>query len=856
MRLGLFFLGGETMKIGEFNRAKKVAMTALAMTSCSFILWLSQTNGQADTVDQPEQQVQSSDKQVQTANTTTAVAASPATDDINQNDHGNYGNMDKQTVDDQGELTASGWHATNDSIKRPYHYIIAYDQTNHREISRQNITDQSVSRPDVQRAHNVNGAGQSGFKVKFNLANVLPTTSSIQLVSRYSADSKGNANNVDYWFAPITIDRKNYANLDKTEVKDNKLVLTGWNATNQAANKPNHYVIILDRTNGREVGRQLVKAVSRPDVAKAYPSIEGAGKSGFAASFAMNGLNFDHQLQVLSRYTSSADGNSDYVDYYFAPITNGNFANQGHLDSWNLSNGHQVTVTGWHANDVSQFANNHFLILFDNTANQQVAVTLAQAKDRSDVAKAYPSVKTAQHSGFTGSFDLKKPLVGGHTYSIISRYSTSNKGNGGNGQYVDFWSATKTLNQHHYSIDKQKMTNQGLQISGWMVSDYSGNNPYAYAIILNNGHEVTRQRLELTSRPDVAKAYDGVYNSNQSGFDTLIKLKPSAITGTMQVVLRFSSNDKNGEGNKDDQYSRAYASNQGNFDRVTVNGNNIYVSGWHASNQAATKPYQWLIFLDQKGNELTRQRVQDINRERTDVGQSVGYILNSDHSGFQLSFIIPDTMQHKVVRIVDRLTDDANGNGHFVDIYSGNVSVNSGAQTSGLKTIYYDGMGSIVGALNNAEVICQLPELPTGCEITAVTMMLRYAGYNVNKIQLANEMPRSNNGDYGFVGNPFSPSGWWVFPTGVAPVVNHYVGHSEVMTGTSLQAIQNKLMQGHLVVVWMGNMNGFVNHAITLTGYNANGFYYNNPWTGQKEAMSYTDFYSHWNADRQRALSY
>lgn len=135
-------------------------------------------------------------------------------------------------------------------------------------------------------------------------------------------------------------------------------------------------------------------------------------------------------------------------------------------------------------------------------------------------------------------------------------------------------------------------------------------------------------------------------------------------------------------------------------------------------------------------------------------------------------------------------------------------------------------------------------------------MMLRYAGKNVNKIQLAHEMPRSNNGDYGFVGDPFSVTGWWVFPTGVAPVVNKYMGTSKVMTGASWSDIYRQLLNGYLVVVWMANMNGFVNHAITLTGYSNGVIYYNNPWTAKKESMTADQFYKHWNANRQRALSY
>lgn len=395
------------------------------------------------------------------------------------------------------------------------------------------------------------------------------------------------------------------------------------------------------------------------------------------------------------------------------------------------------------------------------------------------------------------------------------------------------------------------MMNNGVQISGWMASDYSSNYPYAYAIVLNNGQEVARQTLTLTSRADVAKAFPTIYNSEQSGFNQLITLNPAAINGTLQVILRFS-NDRGGNGAYDDQRSDNYASNAGHFDQVTFDGTAVHISGWRASNQSAIKSNHWIIAVDQNGQELGRWKVQNGNLSRPDLATNVSYILNSDHAGFNLSFTVTDNMRHKIIRLIDRLTDDPNGNGNAVDITSNGISINPG----GLNTLYYDAMGNIVGVFNNTEVICQNPELPTGCEMTAVTMMLRYAGCNVTKIQIANETPRSSNGNYGFVGNPYSKSGWWVFPTGIAPVVQKHLGTSQVMTGCSLQAIQDKLMNSHLVVVWMANMNGFVNHAITLTGYNGTGFYYNNPWTGQKETMTYSEFYSHWNADAQRALSY
>lgn len=778
---------------------------------------------------------------------------------VDPNDHGNYAWLDQQQINSQGQLVATGWHATNEAAGRNYHYIIAYDQSNHTEIGRQLVGDtaQQVDRSDVAKVHHVAGAGQSGFKVTFDLGKILANTQSIQLISRYSSDKSGNQDYVDYWFAPITVNRNNNASLDSAAVVDGKLQLAGWHASNLAADKTNHFIIIYDRTLGHEVARQrITDSVSRPDVAKVYSDVENAGHSGFNVSFNLAGLDFNHQLQVISRYSLSVDGNSDYLDYWFAPITTGNYPNQGYLDGLNLSNAKQVTVSGWHANDISRFATNHFLILYDNTANRQVAVITVKNGQRPDVARAYSVITTAVNSGFVGCFDLSNiQMVGGHTYFIISRYSTSSQGNGGTGSYVDYCFNPFILNKHNSYLDRLEMTAQGLKVSGWMVSDYSTNHPYAYAIVLNNGQELGRQRLTLGNRTDVAKAFNQIYNSQNSGFSELVKFDPANATGNLQVLLRFTD-DWEGNGHVDDQLSKIYATNNGWFDQTGFDGQQVHVTGWHASNQSADKNYEWIIAIDQNGGELGRWQVTDKNLGRPDLAKNVGYILNSDHSGFNLSFAVNDKMQHKVIRLIDRLTDDPNGNGHYVDFTSNGVSINSGAQTTGLKTLYYDAMGNIVGAFNNAEVICQNPELPTGCEMTAVTMMLRYAGVNINKFQVANETPRSSNGDYGFVGNPYSVTGWWVFPTGIAPVVQRHLGTSQVMTGASLAAIQEKLNIGHLVVVWMANMNGFVNHAITLTGYNASGFFYNNPWTGRKEAMSYGEFYGHWNADAQRALSY
>ena len=56
-----------------------------------------------------------------------------------------------------------------------------------------------------------------------------------------------------------------------------------------------------------------------------------------------------------------------------------------------------------------------------------------------------------------------------------------------------------------------------------------------------------------------------------------------------------------------------------------------------------------------------------------------------------------------------------------------------------------------------------MPELPTGCEATALGTLLRMNGVNVTKFDVADAMPKSNGSDfvYSFWGNPYSAIDGW-----------------------------------------------------------------------------------------------
>ena len=469
---------------------------------------------------------------------------------VSNNVNANYGYLDsyKLTENNQGQaqLIASGWHATGTSNSDRYRYMIVFDNTLGHEIARQKLVPQV--RSDVQRAYsNVDNSLYSGFNVTIDIPNSC-INHSLRLVSRYSNDpNHGEGARVDYWFNSLALNEGNQAYLDGLSSNGNTLTVTGWHATNQAAGRPYHYIIAWDQNLGHEIARQKVTAVSRPDVANAYSTVANAVNSGFSVKFNLTPQFFNDNIQFISRWTDDAVGNGNAVDYWFKPM---NRTNRANLDSVTLSNG-KVKVVGWHATDLSQLEPNHYLIVFDNTTRQQVASEKVDLQSSQDVKNVFGDIQTANHSRFNYTFDSLH-LIPGHNYSLVSRYSADATGNGNNGAHTDSWLNMGTFQQSAYSIDNVVQNNRHLTVQGWLANDYAMTKPYAYAILIQNGQEIGRQRLNLSERDDVAKAYPQIYRSQYSGFNTSFDL-PTASTNGLQLVLRFTD-DPAGNGNSSDQW--------------------------------------------------------------------------------------------------------------------------------------------------------------------------------------------------------------------------------------------------------------------------------------------------------------
>lgn len=158
----------------------------------------------------------------------------------------------------------------------------------------------------------------------------------------------------------------------------------------------------------------------------------------------------------------------------------------------------------------------------------------------------------------------------------------------------------------------------------------------------------------------------------------------------------------------------------------------------------------------------------------------------------------------------------------------------------------------------SVNLIKQMPELPTGCEITAITMMLQYAGQPVDKVTLAHEMPYdASDWNKGFVGDPFTENGDSIYPPALVGLVTKYAGHAVDLSGKSITQLKQFLAEKqHPIVVWVGQFDGFATHALVMTGFDDQQIYYNDCWTGERTFMPTEDFEQIRSKKMKLAISY
>lgn len=109
--------------------------------------------------------------------------------------------------------------------------------------------------------------------------------------------------------------------------------------------------------------------------------------------------------------------------------------------------------------------------------------------------------------------------------------------------------------------------------------------------------------------------------------------------------------------------------------------------------------------------------------------------------------------------------------------------------------------------------IYQEPELPTGCEITSLTMLLNFLGYDVDKTTLADDYltmdyTASVGFDKAFIGNPRWDGGYGCFAPVIAETAQKYLNDqnssytAKNISGTDFEKLYSYIDQGKPVIVW------------------------------------------------------
>ena len=179
----------------------------------------------------------------------------------------------------------------------------------------------------------------------------------------------------------------------------------------------------------------------------------------------------------------------------------------------------------------------------------------------------------------------------------------------------------------------------------------------------------------------------------------------------------------------------------------------------------------------------------------------------------------------------------------------------------------------------------QMPDLPNGCEVTSLSMLMNYYGIKVNKNELAENIQHvdffTDGGKYrgnpnqGFVGHmSIANAGWCVYNGPLYNVARKYTTHIENITGSDFLSLLKLVSNVHPVLIittttfnrvkdmqtWDTN-TGKVNvtpssHACVITGYSKpkKVVYVNNPYGYKNQPVNWKNLQASYNQQGRQAL--
>lgn len=184
--------------------------------------------------------------------------------------------------------------------------------------------------------------------------------------------------------------------------------------------------------------------------------------------------------------------------------------------------------------------------------------------------------------------------------------------------------------------------------------------------------------------------------------------------------------------------------------------------------------------------------------------------------------------------------------------------------------------------------LLQFPELPRGCEVTSLAMMLNFAGVQVDKLTLAAEVDKVPYKADGVYGNPhqgftgsmytFNEPGLTVYNESIEKLANHYLPNQiDNISGKNFDSVKKKLNEGKPVWVIVGSTFSYLPeehwetwntedgeikvtrkvHSVLITGYDETNVYFNDPFFSEgNRSVDYQDFVTSWTQFGSQAISY
>ena len=165
-----------------------------------------------------------------------------------------------------------------------------------------------------------------------------------------------------------------------------------------------------------------------------------------------------------------------------------------------------------------------------------------------------------------------------------------------------------------------------------------------------------------------------------------------------------------------------------------------------------------------------------------------------------------------------------------------------------------------------------------GCETGAAVDWAQYYGLQIGQYEFQYKLPRSDNPDFGFVGNVNDPWGqtppysYGVYPGPVAAILNAYGIPASAIKNGSLDMVKHQLASDNPIIVWViGNMVGGIpasytdkegrttivaayEHVVILTGYNENTQHIRYLNNGRFFEIPYNNFLNSWKVLNSMAI--